>query len=109
MGEQFQAVNSCLDSFQTVQAQSIGWLSIPKGEIHVWRVVLEACESVERRLQQMLSTKEHIRRARFRSVRDRQRFTIRRGALRLVLGAYTGVPGSTLCFVNGKNGKPKKY
>ena len=103
----FQVVTDCMDNFQSVSVPSIGSLIIPDGEIHVWRVALEVSSSVERNLRQLLSADEQARLARFRSSSARQRFAIRRGILRILLSAYTGVPGPELCFTHGKNGKPE--
>ncbi len=96
-----------MDYFQSVPVPSIGSLTISDGEIHVWRVALEARSSVERHLRQLLSTDEQARLVRFRSSNDKRRFAVRRGTLRMVLSAYMGVPGAELCFTHGKNGKPK--
>lgn len=102
-----EAVSNRMDYFQSIPAPSIGSLTISEHEVHVWRVALEVSNSVERHLRQLLSADEHARLVRFKSLNDRRRFAIRRGTLRIVLGAYVGVPGAELRFTHGKNGKPE--
>jgi len=53
-----------------------------------------------------LSVEEQARTARFRSVEDRLRFGLTRGALRHVLGAATGKAPESLVFTAGPWGKP---
>ena len=101
-----QYESSDTDYFQKVSLPSTGSLTISDGEIHVWRVALEATNSVEAHLKQLLSADEQARLAGFRSSIDRQRFALRRGTLRMLLSAYTGLPGTELCFTQGKYGKP---
>ena len=94
------------DFFQKVAFPSTGSLAIPDDEIHVWRVALDAGTPVEAQLAQLLSVDEQDRLLRFHSSSDRRRFAIRRGTLRMLLSAYTGIPGAELRFTHGKNGKP---
>ena len=106
----FQVADNYIDYFQSVRVPSMGSLTIPDDEIHVWRVSLEVSNPVEHHLSQLLSADEQVRLVRFRSPSDRRRYTVRRGILRIVLSAYSGVPGDEICFAHSKNGKPKlKY
>ena len=56
--------------------------------------------------QRVLSSDEAERAARFRFEHLRHFFTLSRGALRVLLGRYLGVPASRLQFTYGSNGKP---
>ena len=55
---------------------------------------------------QSLSTDERGRARRLRFERDRARFVLGRGMLRMILSRYTGVPAEELVFAYGANGKP---
>jgi 4'-phosphopantetheinyl transferase len=57
-------------------------------------------------LAQALSYDEAIRAGRFRFERDRRRFVVARGVLRIILGRYTGFEPSQLRFRYGERGKP---
>jgi 4'-phosphopantetheinyl transferase len=81
-------------------------LVLRKDEVHVWRVALDQARPRERRLRQTLSQEEHERAARFHFQRDRERFIVARGLLRLILGRYLDVKPSQLQFSYGPHGKP---
>ncbi len=102
-----QFVSNDTNDFQKVALPPTGSLVISDDEIHVWRVALEGGNPEQAQLEQLLSADEQTRLVRFRSSNDRRRFAIRRGTLRMLLSAYTGVPGAELCFTHGKNGKPR--
>ncbi len=53
-----------------------------------------------------LAVEERDRALRFRLERDRQRFVIARGALRLILGRYLSLPAMEIALAYGPNGKP---
>jgi 4'-phosphopantetheinyl transferase len=57
-------------------------------------------------LQRALSSDELHRAARFRFQRDRQRFVVSRGLLRVILGRYLDTAPGELCFRYGEHGKP---
>jgi len=73
-------------------------------EIHIWCVRLD--EQWVSQFQSLLSGDERIRAERFHFEKDRERFIIRRGILRTLLGGYSGVEANRLQFCYGKNGKP---
>jgi 4'-phosphopantetheinyl transferase len=76
---------------------------LPRGETHVWRVWLGR-ESPE--LAALLSEEESQRAARFHFSEGRRQFSVTRGALRLLLGAYLGIaPRDVRLKING-HGKP---
>jgi 4'-phosphopantetheinyl transferase len=73
-------------------------------EIHIWCARLD--EQRVSQFQSLLSGDERIRAERFHFEKDRERFIIRRGILRTLLGGYSGVGANRLQFCYGKNGKP---
>lgn len=75
-------------------------------EVHVWRASL--CQPPEgaAHLRRALSSDERARCARLRSSRDRRRYALGRGVLRLVLARYTGEAPHELAFSYGRAGKP---
>jgi 4'-phosphopantetheinyl transferase len=75
-------------------------------EVHVWSARLDAHAGLASHLAQTLSPDERSRAAGFRLDRDRLRFTLRRGVLRLLLGRYLEVEPRRLRFVYGRYGMP---
>ena len=57
-------------------------------------------------LAALLSTEEQTRAARFAFERDRQRFMLSHGLLRLILARYVGEAAGQLQFETGAHGKP---
>lgn len=78
-------------------------LSLQPGEVHVWRLVLDA--PVER-FRELLQPDELDRSNRFHFERDRKHFTVARGFLRLLLGRYLETDPARLTFAYGAYGKP---
>jgi 4'-phosphopantetheinyl transferase len=72
------------------------------GEIHVWRIRLDAPVPAE----SLLSAEELQRAQRLRDTQKRHHFSAGRAALRNLLGAYTGSPPRELPFTCGTHGKP---
>ena len=60
------------------------------GEIHLWRMALTRDEARIAALRDLLDPEERDRHDRFRYDVHRERFAVRRGALRTVLGRYLG-------------------
>ncbi|PKO23429.1 MAG: 4'-phosphopantetheinyl transferase [Chloroflexi bacterium HGW-Chloroflexi-1] len=75
-------------------------------EVHVWRMPLEQPAGCVRQLLQSLSADERTRAAQFHFERDRRRFIVARGALRIILGSYLSLEPSHLQFGCGSHGKP---
>jgi 4'-phosphopantetheinyl transferase len=75
-------------------------------EIHIWYASL--CQSVSyyHILSQTLSLDEHRRAERFYFERDKKRFVICHGILRMLLAHYLSVKPGKLQFYSGKYGKP---
>lgn len=76
-------------------------------DIHIWQVSL--AQPVQRisELERVLSPDERERAARFRRDIIRHRFIVARGALRYLLGAYTGRPPEDVAFQYAEYGKPE--
>jgi 4'-phosphopantetheinyl transferase len=81
-------------------------LSVPSGEIHIWRASLNVSSSDVHDFARMLSTDELQRAKRFRFEYDQRRFTVGRGMLRTILGRYLGTEPEQLKFQYDLNGKP---
>lgn len=75
-------------------------------DVHVWRITLELSPGKVERLWQILAPDEHLRAERFHFRRDRQRFIVARGLLRVILGNYLDIKSEQLRFGYERNGKP---
>ena len=81
-------------------------LALPADEVQLWRVDLEAIRADESRWQNVLSSDELTRAARFRSAGDRQRFMATRALLRAILAGYLATDPKGLSFAYSKKEKP---
>jgi 4'-phosphopantetheinyl transferase len=81
-------------------------LELTDDEIHIWCAVLDSPPYRIRRFVQLLSIDERTRAQLFHFERDRKRFIVGRGMLRMILGFYLNFEPSQLKFCYGKNGKP---
>lgn len=81
-------------------------LALPEDEVQLWRVDLEAIASDESRWQQVLSSDELTRAARFHFQRDRQHFVAARALLRTILAGYLATDPNGLSFSYSKQEKP---
>jgi 4'-phosphopantetheinyl transferase len=81
-------------------------LSLPENEVQLWRVDLEAIRADESLWQEILSTDEKNRAARFHFPADRQRFVAARAHLRKILGAYLDTDPTSLNFSYSTKDKP---
>lgn len=92
--------------------RSSGWVSPPeiprlaRDDVHIWRATLDQRRAVAERLGRVLCAEERESAERCRFPRDRQHFTVARGLLRKLLGAYLRVSPQRLRFDHGPNGKP---
>lgn len=78
-------------------------LALGPRDVHVWRVALD---QPARAFAGVLSDDERARAARFHFDRDRDAYTIARGALRTLAGRYLGRPPAALGFGYRAAGKP---
>ncbi|HEX8500631.1 MAG TPA: 4'-phosphopantetheinyl transferase superfamily protein [Pyrinomonadaceae bacterium] len=75
-------------------------------EVHVWRVSLDQDGAALGELSALLAEDELQRAGRFHFRKDHDRFVAARGALRDILGRYTGLAPRLLRFVYEERGKP---
>ena len=78
----------------------------PPGEVHLWRARLDQQAASLAELAAILSAPERDRAARFRRTADRDRFVLRRGILRAILGLYLLVEPGKVRLAYGQNDKP---
>jgi 4'-phosphopantetheinyl transferase len=76
-------------------------------DCHVWRVRLAVDEPIEPASVWSLSSEERQRASAFHQARDRDRFIIRRMALRHLLGTYLSCTPAAISFRTGRHGKPE--
>ncbi|MGC2060966.1 MAG: 4'-phosphopantetheinyl transferase superfamily protein [Candidatus Sulfotelmatobacter sp.] len=81
-------------------------IELAEDEVQLWRVDLEAIRSHEFRWQEVLSSDETARAARFHFAADRQRFVASRAWLRTILAAFLVAEPRELNFSYSKNQKP---
>jgi len=79
---------------------------IDAGTVEVWRGSLDQEPDVRARLEAVLDRDELDRAARFRFDRDRHRYVVGRGLLRLLLARYLGREPEELRFRYGPERKP---
>jgi 4'-phosphopantetheinyl transferase len=75
-------------------------------EIHVWRAPLDVAPSTIQVLQPVLNSEELTRAERFRFAKDRDRYIVGRGVLRMLLASYVQRPPEELSFTYNQYGKP---
>jgi 4'-phosphopantetheinyl transferase len=74
--------------------------------VHVWRISLDRSHHALGELEALLSPGERRRARRFRFQIHRERFVVRRGALRCILGRYLGVAPADVALVEKDLEKP---
>lgn len=77
------------------------------GEVHIWRWQLEQPRAGIDKLCDYLDDAELKRAERFHFCRDRERFIVAHGVLRVILGGYLGMPPAHLQFLYRPFGKPE--
>jgi 4'-phosphopantetheinyl transferase len=75
------------------------------GRVHVWWAFSDRPPVRSTDLARLLSGDEQARAAEFAFPRDRSRFTVGRGLLRIILGAYLGIDPSAVRLSYGASGK----
>jgi 4'-phosphopantetheinyl transferase len=94
------------DGANNAWAASSEIYEIAPREIHVWRIALIQPEEVIQRYRKFMAADEIERADRFYFAKDRNRFTVARGALRQLLGAYLKLDPEAVSFGYGPQGKP---
>lgn len=89
------------------QIASPSSLTLEDGEIHLWWICIERFRFCVKELQQLLSDEENNRMRRFYFQKDRLRFAVSYGILRMLTGRYLNISPQLLNFRNGSNGKPE--
>ncbi len=79
---------------------------LDRQDVHVWFCDLLCYADDRDTLAALLSLEEQARAARFAFERDRQRFILSHGLLRLILARYLGTGAGQIQFVTGVHGKP---
>jgi 4'-phosphopantetheinyl transferase len=82
-------------------------LTLNDAEVHIWRASLVQPSETLASYSKMLAPDEHQRAGRFIFERDRQRFFVARGMLRLLLGRYLERDPDTVRFSYSEYGKPE--
>lgn len=79
---------------------------ISPSEVHVWRAELDRHSTDIQQLIQVLSHDEQQRAERFRFEKDREKFVIARGLLRMILARYLSASPDRVLFSYSSKGKP---
>ena len=88
------------------------WRALPfriglgAGHVHVWSAELSRPTAQVRELTRFLAPDEYVRAQGFRFERDRRRFIVARGLLRVLAGRYLDADPAQLSFGHGRHGKP---
>lgn len=88
------------------KAASLPFPSLHPQAVHVWFCALRHFVGRQDVLVAQLSDDERVRAARFAFDRDRQRFILSHGFLRLLLSRYTNLEVGEIQFTTGGHGKP---
>jgi 4'-phosphopantetheinyl transferase len=80
---------------------------VTQKEVHVWRFGIDGTSAKVDRLRPFLDENERDRGDRYHFRRDRDRFIVARGRLRILLGRYVSAAPQTLRFRYGPMGKPE--
>ncbi len=81
-------------------------LALSSQVVHVWRASLEQATERVQQLSQWLSPDERERAVRFHFERDRRRFIVCRGVLRMIFSRYLGIEPDQVQFRYRLHGKP---
>lgn len=79
---------------------------IESDQVHLWWINIDQVNLINDPVQ-LLSTDERLHTARFRFALDRERWTLARASVRVILGSYLGIPPSSVVFSYNQYGKPE--
>lgn len=88
-----------------VNAETSQHPTLAEGEIHIWRIELDAAADVQS--SEILSPDERVRAERLKIPLVRARFVAGRTALRRLLGSYLGIMPQTVHIQYASHGKPE--
>jgi 4'-phosphopantetheinyl transferase len=94
------------DGFMEIVADIRELPPLDRGCIHIWGVHVPDMQNRLGALQGLLCQKEQEKAARFHRAADRVSSIAARGALRILLSGYTGIPADEIAFEYSENGKP---
>src|SRR5436190_23489847 len=83
-----------------------GSLALKNSEVHVWRVRLDQPPSITEALSGLLDPAEKQRATAFFFPKDREHFSVARGALREILSRYLHISAERIQFSSNDYGKP---
>lgn len=92
-----------MSTLPTIFAAAPAQPRLGASEVHLWRADLQ-CDAAE--FSEVLSPEEWVRAGRFHFDRDRRRYLVAHGLLRIILAKYTGIAPHDLRFGAGPHGKP---
>jgi len=81
--------------------------TIDFGEVHIFCISMKQSDFCIREFSHILSSNEDRKRDRLHFPDDRDRYVIRHGALREILGSYLNIPACDVDIDYAKYGKPK--
>lgn len=81
-------------------------LPLSENQVHIWRAFLTASQEIRASMERVLSEEERTRVARFYFERDRHRWIIARGILRILLARYLQLEPQHVLFISNEYGKP---
>lgn len=95
-----------ITEFAEAHFASASPLMLKEDEIHLWRVFTTKFHCLEKALEELLSGEEASRMKRFYFPKDRMRFTVAHGILRILTGRYLNLSPRLVEFRAHPNGKP---
>lgn len=81
--------------------------ALPHDQVHIWRFSIESLDEHSDSFARTLSDDERTRAKHYHFLRDRTKFLVRRGMLRVILGRYLSVEPNRIQFDHGTYGKPR--
>ena len=85
---------------------AVNRIVLPDPEIEVWLARLDLGIDQIAQCMELLSSDERLRAGRFHFERDRRRFIVARGVLRMLLGAHLDIAPAAVAFGYAQHGKP---
>jgi 4'-phosphopantetheinyl transferase len=85
---------------------AINRIALPDPETEVWLARLDLGIDQVAQCTKLLSSDEQLRADRFHFERDRHRFIVARGVLRMLLGGHLGIAPAAVAFGYTQHGKP---